>query len=267
VSPAPIGGASIDHAAAVRERGFTVIEGLVSSAVIARISASIRQQWTRLGNPSLYSREDRWLEPGVFVSPVGMTCAGVLGRVPEVEAVLLEPALLSVFEGLLGPGFELELGAAVMSDETRPFFFWHHHIASIDARERRGQPFPRFDQAQRLVCTLYCTPLDADHGTMLVWPRSVTDSTAPPFESRTEPWPGALTIHAPAGSVVIFDQGTWHAVTPMAQPGQRFFIGFFIRRPGLAAASVADDSLAPAFARTPALARAYALAAAPELRP
>ena len=249
------------HAEQLRERGFTRFEGLIPRELTAELAAALRAEWERLGQPGLYSREDIWLESGVHVSPVGMTCAGILGRAPSAAKLLLQPELLALFEDILGPGFELELGAGVVSDDSRPFFFWHHHVGGIDGEDFRGLAYPTFEHSQRLACTLYCSPLDDEHGTMLVWPRAITDSTAPPFQPGSEPWPGATRVEAGVGSVIVFDQGTWHAVTPMTRAGQRYFVAFFVRRAGLSPTVRRDDSIAAALARDPALARVYGASA------
>ncbi|PRP97467.1 hypothetical protein ENSA5_33600 [Enhygromyxa salina] len=246
-----------EHAAELRERGFTLLEGLIPADEAAGYGAALEQQWRRLGEPDLVSQEDVILGPGVHVSPVGMTVAGILERVPELAKVLLRPELLALFTDLLGPGFELEFSAGVVSDETRGFFFWHHHVGGIDAEDVRGRAYPRFERAERLGCTLYVTPLDAEQGVMLVWPRRVDDSTAPPFPPGREPWPGATEVRAGAGSVIVFDQGTWHAVTPMARSGQRFFFGFFVRRAGLPPMRRSDPGTVAALAANPALRGAY----------
>jgi hypothetical protein len=253
------GSSSLDeHARRLREQGFTCFPGLLPAAATVEFAAALRAEWERLGRPGLYSREDIWLEPGVHVSPVGMTCAGILGRIPSTATLLLRPELLGLFEAILGPGFELELGAGVVSDHTRPFFFWHHHVGGIDGEDFRRQPYSIPEGPQRVVCTLYCSPVDDEHGTMLVWPRAITDSTAPPFAPGSEPWPGATAVQAPVGSVIVFDQGTWHAVTPMTREGQRYFVGFFVRRAGLPPTVRRDDTVAAALARDPDLASAYA---------
>jgi len=110
---------------------------------------------------------------------------------------------------------------------------------------------------ERLACTLYASPLDDDHGVMQIWPRPAVGPTAPPFTPGEEPWPGATQLRAPTGSVVVFDQGTWHAVTPMRRTGQRSFFGFFVRRGDLPPTRRSDPRLAEVFAQDPELARAY----------
>ena len=250
------------HAEQLRREGYTVYEALVPEARAHELAADLRAQWLRLGSPPIVSREDTHLEPGVHVSPVGMTCASVLARIPGLAELLLRPELLELFAALLGPGFALEYNAGVISDEDRPFFFWHHHVGGIDAEDVRksGDPYPRLHRIERLGCTLYASPLDDAHGVMQIWPRAAVGPSAPPFAPGEAPWPGATQLRAGVGSVVIFDQGTWHAVTPMRSPGQRFFFGFFIRRGDLPTRR-ADPRLPEIFARDPALARAYGGAA------
>lgn len=249
----------LDRAQEFRERGFARFENMFSAGEAEGLIAGLEHMWQRLGQPSLVSQADVWHAPHVHVSPVGMTCAGILDHLPAAAAVLLRPELLMFFNEILGAGFELELGAGVLSDDRRPFFFWHHHVGGIDGEDHRGRSnsYPTFGRCERLACSLYASPLDDAHGVMLVWPRAVDASTAPPWPDTEAAWPGATEVRAPAGSVVILDQGTWHAVTPMGRPGRRGFVAFFVRRAGLAPTVRCDASLARAFARDPALAQAY----------
>lgn len=246
-----------DPAQELRTQGFAVLEGLIPVDETERYAAVMHEHWRRLGEPGLVSIEDEILEPGVHVSPVGLTCSGILDRVPELANLLLRPELLELFGELLGPGYELEFGAGVISDHTRGFFFWHHHVGGIDADDVRGRGYPRFDRVERIGFTLYASPLDDEHGVMLVWPRRADDPTAPPFVPGSTPWPGAYELRAPVGSVVLFEQGTWHAVTPMTRSGKRCFFGFFVRRAGLPATKRRDPSLVPAFAHNRELRLAY----------
>jgi hypothetical protein len=250
----------LDAAEQIRTQGFAVLESLVPEREAVRHAQALHEQWRRLGEPGLYSLEDEILAPGVQVSPVGFTCAGILARIPELAELLLRPELLAVFAELLGPGFELEYGAGVISDQTRGFFFWHHHVGGIDAEDVRGHGYPRFDRVERIGCTLYATALDEGCGEMLVWPRRADDPTDPPFPPGREPWPGATRVRAPIGSVVLFDQGTWHAVTPMTRAGMRCFFGFFVRRAGLGPTKRRDAGLDSVFEQNQALARAYGAA-------
>lgn len=251
----------VDRAAAVLERGYTHFDGLFTAEQVAPLAEWMRGDWRRMGAPDMVSREDVVIEPGVHVSPVGLTRSGILARLPALGRLLVDPRLLALFEALLGPGFVLEQSCGVISDEARPFFFWHHHVGGIDAEDYRRKPFPRYERVERVVCTIYASPLDDAHGIMQIWPRPAVGPTDPPFDSREGPWPGATELRASAGSVVVFDQGTWHAVTAMRQPGQRCFFGFFVRRGDLPPTERRDASVAEAFAADTTLARAFGGAA------
>ena len=58
----------------------------------------------------------------------------------------------------------------------------------------------------------------------------------------------------------MFEQGTWHAVTPMTRPGQRCFFGFFVRRAGLPPTRRSDPGTVAALASNAALRQAYSCA-------
>ncbi|HJL16292.1 MAG TPA: hypothetical protein RMH99_11585 [Sandaracinaceae bacterium LLY-WYZ-13_1] len=242
----------------VLERGFTSLPGLLPPARVDSIRAAMRARWARHGSPPAYARDDVRLADDAEITPVGFTVTGLLDTIPEAAELLLEPALRSLFGALLGEGFELELVSGILTDHTRPFFFWHSHVGGIDGADYRRRPLPRFERCERIACTFYLTPLDEAHGAMLLSPRAIADPTEAPHEARREPWPDAVRLHLPAGSAVVLDQATWHAVTPMAREGVRVFIGSFVRRAGLAPPRRVDAAVARARAADPRLARAYA---------
>jgi hypothetical protein len=242
---------------ALQTGGYAVMPSLVSQAECASYDAALEREWRRVGEPALFSQEDVHIEEGMHVSPVGLACGGILQRIPALADFLLRPALLAFFERVLGEGFELELGSGVVSDASRGFLTWHHHAGGIDEPDLRRKEYPHGSRVERIGCTLYTAPLGGDLGTLLVHPRPVDSPTQPPFEPGREPWPGAQELHAPAGSVVFLDQGTWHAVSPKRGPGHRHFFAFFVRRAGLAQTKRRDESIAHAFAERKELARAY----------
>lgn len=242
-------------------QGFTLLEGLLPGDLVALLAERMRRQWHAHGAPALFSQADVIVSDRVHVSPVGMTVAGILEPIPEAARVLLRPELMALVGAVLGPGARIELGAGVVSDHTRPFFFWHHHVGGIDGADLRGR-YPAVERIERLVCTAYLCPLDEEHGTMLVWPRAVGEPTAPPYPPGREPWPGCLEVRAPPGSVILFDQATWHAVTPMKRSGMRSFVAFFVTRGDVPAARRSDPTIPAAMAASVELARAYGAALA-----
>lgn len=249
------------HARQILARGFTTYAGLVPPDRTGRLAQALRELWHEHGEPRPYSRHDIHLADGVEITPVGFTVHGLLARIPAVSALLRRPELLALFRELLGDGFELEMVSGIVSDHTRPFFFWHNHVGGIDGEDYRGRSMSTFRRPERLVCTFYLSPLDDEHGMMLVYPRAIDDPLDPPLEPGRDPWPGALEVRAPAGSVLVVDQATWHAVTPMSREAQRSFVGAFVRRAGLAPTVRRDASVERALASDADLARAYGRAA------
>lgn len=241
----------------LKTHGYAVMPSLVTPEEFAPYDVALEAEWQRVGEPPLYSKEDVPIEEGMHVSPVGLACGGILRRIPALADFLLKPTLLAFFERALGTGFELELGSGIVSDASRGFLTWHQHAGGIDEPDLRRKEYPHGSRVERVGCTLYTSPLDEDHGTLLVHPRAADSSTQPPFEPGRVPWPGTKELHAPAGSVVILDQGTWHAVTPKRAPGRRHFFAFFVRRAGLPRTKRRDESIPLAFAEHGRLAKAY----------
>jgi hypothetical protein len=216
---------------AIVERGWALFPSVVGAAECRAVVAAMEDIWSGLGRPALYSRSDQRHGADIIVSAVGMVAHGLEGRLPRARELLLPPPVAAAVGDLLGPENRLELVSGALSDETRPFLLWHHHVGGIvDAREYRKQRvrYPRFERVERLACTFYPVPLDDDHGVMLVHPRRVTDPTEPPYPDLEAPWPVEEIVRCPAGSVLLADQSMWHAVTPMRVPGRRAFVAGFL---------------------------------------
>jgi hypothetical protein len=215
----------------LEDRGWAVFPAVIDPPRCGAFIAEIERIWSSLGNPPLYSRSDISCGTDAVVCAVGLAVHRLLDCLPGARDLLLPDPVTRVVESILGADFRLEVASAVLTDETRPFLFWHHHVGGVvDAQDYLTRPvrYPRFQRIERLSCTFYPVPLDDDHGVMLVHPRRVTDGTEPPFPDMESPWPVQETVRCPAGSVVVADQSVWHAVTPMASRGRRAFAGGFV---------------------------------------
>jgi hypothetical protein len=212
-------------------RGWVTLPSIIDDASCRAFLAHMEERWSALGRPPMHSEEDKVFGSEAIVSPVGMVVPRLIDRYPIARELLVPPAVSAIAREILGPGFELEHVTGVMSDETRPFFFWHHHLGGVvhaKDYEKHEVRYPTLDRVERLSCTFYPVPLDDEQGVMLVHPRKVTDPTAPPFGEMGGPWPVQEALRCPAGSVVLMDQSVWHAVTPMQRPGRRGFIAGFL---------------------------------------
>ncbi len=217
----------------LEERGWTVFPSVVEPSRGRELLAELERIWSGLGRPPLYSRSDVPYGEDIVVSAVGMAVHRILDRIPGIRDHLLPHAVVDVVRSILGEDFRLLLASAILTDQTRPFFLWHHLVARlVDARDYLKQPvrYPRFERIERLSCTFYPVPLDEDHGVMLVHPRRVADATEPPYPELESPWPVQETVRCPAGSIVLADQSLWHAVTPMGSEGRRAFAACFLVR-------------------------------------
>lgn len=212
-------------------RGFVLLPSVVSAPECAAYLEAVDASWRELGEPALHSQEDLAVGPNATVSPVGLVLADFLHRHAWAHELLLPPAVRDIASSVLGGDFVLERGAAVLSDHSRPFFFWHHHLLGMmNARDYRALDvrYPVYDVITRLSCTFYPVPLDEERGEMLVMPHRLGEPTAPAYEAMDAEWPGQETVTCPAGSVLVMEQSVWHAVRAMKQPGRRSFLGGFL---------------------------------------
>jgi len=255
-----------ERAHELETQGFTVLPDRLPPGALARLIARLDALREDADASMLYAEDDLVVAADVKVSPVGLTFFGLLGRAPEMAELILRADLVALLQEVLGTELELEQGSAVISDHTRPFFFWHEHVGGIDGEDFRQDRRTAQAKAriERLVCTIYGTPLDAHHGAMLVYPRKVGDPLLPPHAPGRSPWPGAVQLSAPEGSIVVLDEATWHAVTPMSGPGVRRFVAFFVRRAGLPPNRRVDETIGPAVEADARLARVFQPARAVE---
>src|SRR5690606_36339307 len=136
------------------------------------------------------------------------------------------------------------LTGAVLCDATRPFFSWHNHIGGIDVEDVRARgDFPRFTASERVIGVLYLDDVDEDGGELRALPRALAAPTEPPHDRMRERWPGQVRLHFPAGSTLVLEQCTWHAVMPRRRPGLRAFIGAYLTARRAPPTAAVDTSL------------------------
>ncbi len=243
-------------------RGFAVLPTRLAPGELETLSSALDRLRADVGAVRLYAEDDVVLGDDVKVSPVGLTFFGVLGRAPELASLFVREDVVPILREVLGSELELEQACGVISDESRPFFFWHNHVGGIDGEDFRARAPLAPSRIERLVVTFYATPLDTAHGAMLLHPRAVGDALWPPHPPGRTPWPDATVLDAPAGSIVVLDEATWHAVAPMEASGVRRFVAFFVRRADLPPTRRVDTTIAPALAADAQLASIYRAAAA-----
>lgn len=244
----------------LHHRGWATVPDVLQPSAVTALLEGVRGCWEARGKPALFSQEDVIIDNACRVSPVGMSLFGAAVHLPEMTAILRNPALLELLQTALGTDLEIELSAAILTDSTRPFFFWHNHVGGIDGEDYRDRDDLTFAQIERVAITTYLTPLDDDHGVMLLAPRALGEPIAPPRAPGRAHWPEEVMQRCDAGTTVVIDQATWHAVTPMAVQGQRAFVSYFVRRAGLPPSRRRDASVPDVLSADPQLVGLYTAA-------
>jgi hypothetical protein len=232
------------HARALRERGYTIVRDGHTAQQVDRLRAALLAIHRRHGAPVPYDSEGRQLAPDVMLAPTGFVLTRLLAHCPELADDLLAPAVVAAARALLGAETRLELTGAVICDDRRPFFSWHNHIGGIDVEDYRARrEFPRFGASERLIAVHYLDDVDELGGELRVLPRAIDEPTEPPHDRFVETWPGQERLRFPAGSTLILEQCTWHAVMPRRRPGLRAFVGAYLTSPRAPKSTAVDDSL------------------------
>ncbi len=224
--------------------GYAVFDQLLTAAE----AAELRQRLLELAAPvrpeTLYEPDTRALGEAAAVSASGLALRGFAGRHPELLPTYLRPPLVAVIREVLGDARVEELGALI-SDTARPFFRWHTHIGGEDEGVRfRSGHWPKVDRIERVLTLLYLDEVDEEAGPLYVLPRSVGEPTEPPGDIDVVAWPGAVSLHPSAGTLVAIEQCTWHAAGARGRPGERVLAAAYFARTDVAAADWADPAAA-----------------------
>lgn len=232
------------HASALRERGYTVLARTHDAEQIARLRAAILAIHAEHGAPVPYAPALRSIAGDLQLAPTGFVITSLLARCPGLADEILAPPVIAAARALLGDDLHLELTGAVICDPTRPFFSWHNHIGGIDVEAVRARgEFPRFTASERVIVVLYLDDIDSDGGELRALPRTIDAPTEPPHDRMIDTWPGQVPLHFPAGSTLVLEQCTWHAVMPRRRPGLRIFIGAYLTSSRAPATAAVDPSL------------------------
>ncbi len=226
----------------LRDQGYAVLAGLYGAAEVAAMRAAVLGLYDGLGRPPTWAQVPVWPQPWVEVSTSGLVMHRLLGEAPHLQHGLLHPHLVQVLQAALGPHGYLEFVAAQVCDKTRPFFAWHHHAGGIDDELfRRQGRLPDVRPVERVSVIIYLEAMQAGSGQLLVDTQRRVG--AAPFAVDQADWPGHLRVSGPPGTVVLFDQGQWHAVTPRTDDGLRAFVGMWFAAAASRRADTVDSTL------------------------
>jgi ectoine hydroxylase-related dioxygenase (phytanoyl-CoA dioxygenase family) len=233
------------HAKELHERGYVVFEDLLEPSEVAWLRGEILGVVERLDPPTLYAERPQEVGENASVTTVGLAIRRLLRERPDLLRWYVRPPVRAFLAEVLGEGLRLEDAGAMVSDSARPFFSWHTHIDGEDEGVRaRAERWPQVDSVRRVLTLLYLDDVDREAGPLHVVPRRVGDPTEPPGELDAVDWPGQVELTPRAGSLVAFEQCTWHAALPRRRPGHRVIAGAFFAAPSAPPAPWADPQLA-----------------------
>ncbi|HJL16291.1 MAG TPA: phytanoyl-CoA dioxygenase family protein [Sandaracinaceae bacterium LLY-WYZ-13_1] len=230
----------------LRGRGFAVLPGLYDADRVARLRAALGDVYRDAGEPTPYRAEGvAWPAENVEISATGFVVHKLLGFTPALRHGLLAPDAVAVVRGALGDAMHLEMVGGAVTNHVRPFFRWHMHVGGIDDETYRRRGWrPTFARPQRVAMLVYLDEMGPGTGQLLVYPREPSDPIEPPFDVDARAWSGQVAVEGPAGTVVLLEQSTWHAVLPRTREAPlRMFVGFWFAAPWATEAERVDESL------------------------
>lgn len=228
--------------AQLRRQGYAVLPGLYDAATVARMRTAVAALYVQLGAPETWSQVPYWPTESVEISGTGLVMHRLLGAVPHLQDGLVHPTALAVLQTALGPDLYLEFVASLVCDRSRPFFDWHHHAGGVDDELfRRQGKLPDERPVERVSMIIYLDSLEPGAGQLLIDTQRRIGPA--PFATDEPDWPDHVAVSGPPGTVALFDQGQWHAVTPRTHDGLRIFVGMWFAARNSPRAQTVDTSL------------------------
>ncbi len=245
--PREEGSARLTDAEKYLRDGYVVLHDLYDAATMATMRDALDELRSRIGNPKMFARDPIRDVPNTEISGTGLVFYELLGWCPELANLLFRPRGVEVVRQILGDDARLELVGAVMTDHTRPFFEWHNHVGGPDDEAvRRGlvPAPPRSRRPERLSYLIYLDDVTPTDGPMLILPGRPADPSSAPEPRDRQRWQGDVAETWRAGSVLLIDETTWHAVPQRTTPGMRRWVGTYFAAGHVGAAERVDASLA-----------------------
>lgn len=232
-----------EHARSLVDRGFTVFEQAYDLTWVGAVRRDLERLYDDFGRPVPFDSGYAPLAPDVTLCAAGFAVTRFLARWPERAPSLLHPDVVEAIRRVLGRDMVLEIAGAVLSNRSRPFFAWHMHVGGRDMKDSAFEAPEAVGEPQRVMALAYLQELDDDAGPMLVFPRKTSDPIAPPHDPRREDWDGQIELRPKAGSVIVIDQCTWHAVRRARTDALRGFVGCTFASRSAPRGGQTDDSL------------------------
>jgi hypothetical protein len=208
--PPCMSGASLAHLAEMRERGFTVIPGVVPADVVDAISENVMRAAERRSSNDARAR-------GTLHLP------SLLNYDQSLAPFLAQRAVLDVVEAHLGVGARMTFSTSQTNLPGCERGVWHADYPYNQSNMQRVvAPYPAGPDHSFGITTLWMmSEFKPGCGTLVVpfshlQPVNPTIPGAVPAcgESQLEPHPDEVSVAGAAGSVLMMDSRVWHAVPP-----------------------------------------------------
>jgi hypothetical protein len=233
-----------EHSAALLEQGFTVFADVLSPAQVAVLRDGLEAIYTEHGRPPAWDPGYRPFADQVFTCAAGFVARSLFAHRPDWVDLLIRPEVVAALRLVLGPDMVIEVAGSVIADRSRPFFRWHTHVDGVDDRGRwETGEWPLVPDARRVMTLLYLQDLDDDSAPLRIARRRVGDPTGPLQDIDLEHWDGQVELRVRAGTIVVLEQCTWHAIPPTRSDELRMFIGINYAQRSTAPAAWVDERM------------------------
>lgn len=225
--------------------GYVVFPGVLPVAILQQLREMLEALRSKLGEVVPHARTPYEPAPGVEVSGTGLVFKYLLEHCPEAAERILVSGPAAVVRALLGSGARPDMVGGVLTDHTRPFFAWHQHVGGPDDTHLRRAGVEVADAARprRLTYLLYLDGAGESDGPLHMLPAPIGQPRRPQGGEVERDWPGQHVVTFPAGSVVLIDERTWHAVPQRTTPGSRHWIGMYMAAADVPMAAHQDTGL------------------------
>jgi hypothetical protein len=183
------------HLEAIREDGYTVLEGAIAPDLREALRTRVREIETETVTQ---------LEPGHDDESSFLRTAGLLRLDPLFWRVPADEEVLQVVEGVLGPDFLLSTFSAIDVQPKRPN---RQPLHPDDALIPLGRPR---EKAIGCTCMWVITDFNAYTGGTRLLPGSQRDPLDLLWSQDEERMKQVIQPDIPAGSVLVFDHALFH---------------------------------------------------------
>ncbi len=213
--------------------GYLVLESFLAPEHVAQLTTALfqatarRRDMQRQGElPHIYESHFDGDNSRLF---------HILGDDPLFLQLLDWPPLMPYVQALLNQRPHHHASDAIIEVDKRQRAPGWHIDGHDDGYRGLGWPIPLL----QLKVGYYLSDMTAPgQGNLYIVPGSHKARSLPPMEelNRTDPFPGALQVCAPPGSVILFHNALWHSHGPWTQEsGKRIMLYYAYEHPWMIA--------------------------------